>query len=384
MSTYILKIGTFITPENDASSIGLLTQEPKNFASFLSKYFDDNIVFCSNVNDVKVYNKLDNVHFANTVDEYSAEFIDITSNNYAHIFSKITQEDKLIIWQGMKPGLEIDNSMYYAYKFINAWQTLELNNVFFVMTDTRVQFLNLYEYFKRQQYEVYRELIVDTSSITLLTQAANLNAFSLMLKNMSFNVNVDYDKDLYFKDFKSIKHIALHYLPLFSHYLHTANTTKEFKSVFMTQCINYLDDYRLKCLASLICDIKSKYCAGVHVFSKPVEHDKLLAIATQCYRTFIAPTMHNPVHFTETKQILSKSVYSICVAEHDYVKCDLLPNRIFEAIAAKCVPIIHNDILVNTKCLMLNTDYIYNINKHTDLANIGLNELISNLKLVLK
>jgi hypothetical protein len=108
MSTYILKIGTFITPDSDASSIGLLTQEPKNFASFLTKAFNEDIVFCSNVNATcEQYNVIDYDEVS-----YAADFIDITRQNYMHIFSKIQPTDKLIIWQGMKPGKETDSSMY--------------------------------------------------------------------------------------------------------------------------------------------------------------------------------------------------------------------------------------------------------------------------------
>lgn len=370
MSTYILKIGTFITPDSDASSIGLLTQEPKNFASFLTKAFNEDIVFCSNVNATcEQYNVIDYDEVS-----YAADFIDITRQNYIHIFSKIQPTDKLIIWQGMKPGKETDSSMYHAYRFINAWQQLELDNMYFVMTDTRVQFLDLHAYLKKTQNDDYPELIVDSSKITMLTQAANLDVFKNKLSILDFNINVEYNRLQYFNKFKDIKHIKLHYLPLFSHAVQKPIEHKKYTNVFMTQCINYLDDYRLQALYELMC-VPNKHCRNAHIFSKPVEFNKLFELANSHGITWNKPTFHDPVHFTQTKNILAQSKYSICVAEKDYVDCDLLPNRIFEAIAAKCMPVIHDKITMNTACDLLKTSALSNVDDYYVLIALGLKQL---------
>lgn len=350
--TYIIKIGTFIEPTNDKSSIGLLTGEPKNFANaLLQMQITDKIIFASNTNYA--------------FGDY--EYKDVSNIDAAMQFcNDATDNDVVIFWQGAYKTMEDQPCMINTYKALESAQIFNISKQFFVLTDTRLPLLDLDTYLKSMTGQVYNNVInIDYTKVIMLTQAAKCNELYSALQNDTLITGIPEYDNYYVTNFKAVKHLELYALPLISHalpdYLTTNNIWHSHDMIFTAQSFEYMQYYRLDRLCHLLLNstatnnIVVDFDIAIYGKHEQAGVSKLLNYLykyNEQFNTgskFIAlPKLIGPIKFNELKYVIAASKTQLCISELDYIKYDLLPNRIFESIAVNTFPLICADIINST------------------------------------
>jgi hypothetical protein len=243
---------------------------------------------------------------------------------------------------------------------------------YFILTDTRVPLLN----FAKWHVGDYTDYDIDISQITMLTQARNIDLMHDYVKNSLFNLNVKSYQHCLANNFKDILHIPLHFMPLFSHNCNDFPpilfANRQHDVVFFTQSLAYIKGYRKAALQHFLFNANLLDTVNAKIYTK-LNDASIDSLKSMISSSSAIPALMSPVKFTETKHVLRHSISQLCVSERDYIELDLLPNRIFETIAAGAIPLIDSDISKNTKSKEL-IEYINAFNctvrAYTDIDNI--------------
>ncbi|WIC41322.1 hypothetical protein MA9V1_058 [Chryseobacterium phage MA9V-1] len=363
---FILKIGSFMRPEGDTSSIGLITSEPMNFAKVLVDTVgeDFEIILASDKHIVDADNQLTYINI-----ERDGRFF----------ANDMKPGDILLIWQGVYLDQEHHPHITAHYEFINELQRRSDAGTikqYFMLTDTRVPLLNIVDYvkskftpgeFASKYMDDYAtdflcdasRFEIDTEQIVMLTQAYKTVALQKDLEDGLVECN-SYYQGFEYKKYKNICHLPMHCMPLITHtvdksfeYFNSANVPKH-DMVFTVQSLGYFNDYRMERFLELVAhpSISANFDVAVYGKHNRKSYDKLFdyveANDASGHGVVSLPKMLGPVKFDDMKYILNQAQYNMCISEGPYVKYDLLPNRIFESFASGTLLLIDIDIVQTT------------------------------------
>ncbi|AFF28177.1 gp179 [Sphingomonas phage PAU] len=297
----------------------LTVSEVKNFVEFAKDGFEINLI--SYISETR---KRDNLTFLNVFD-----FID----------TDIKESDVVIFWTGYNYSTRVKCGVYGTLWY-TCFASLHNKPVtpYVLCTDTRCFMMNP-EFF--MDNKVYSSVIgntidslaksVDKVKFKYLTQARNTEEFkNLVRANRDANQN-----------FLETIHIPTHLLPLVSHRME--NITYEHDNQYVYYGSAPIDfskkrDYRTENIFNLFYanNFTNKAKGRLIINTKACE------VPTQITSNI---KVSDRIPYSEIKNMLNKSFASVILSEEAYQKCELIPNRLIEGLAAKTLLLIHEQVL---------------------------------------
>lgn len=213
---------------------------------------------------------------------------------------------------------------------------------FFLVTDLR---LPLVELNKVDSVAVPKPL---PKGIILLTQAFHHEEYNKWQAKFGNGMNYpETDLTDYTYRFDKSMYLPLHVLPYWSHKQFVKNyASKTGLSIFQTQSIKYMDDYRKSKLGKALkfvdgkCTLHGRFRAaerGVITANYPDYSDAI-------FERLIDNSDKYSECFFDSAQILSTYQSSLIVTDERYARFGLVPNRFVEALSVHTIPLAVNGV----------------------------------------
>lgn len=282
------------------------------------------------------------------------------------IKDEFDDDTKVILWQGRhifgvsmpstptelgaRPALVSPYSAgdYERLCMVKIWQVQMYNlmssNViptncqkFFLVTDLR---LPLIELNKVDSIAVPKPL---PKGIVLLTQAFHHEEYNKWQEKFGNGMNYpETDLTAYTYKFDKSMYLPLHVLPYWSHRQFVKGyADKTGISIFQTQSIKYMDDYRKSRLGKALKFVNGK--CSLHGRFLPAERGIITAnypdYAESIFERLIDNSNRPSECFFDSAQVLSTYQTSLIVTDERYARFGLVPNRFIEAMSVHTIPL---------------------------------------------
>lgn len=390
-----LKMGQVLYAENrpDVNKSDLQSHEIKEFAKIIN---NDNVdlefLTTKEVCETQSFDNVDglqgskftNVYISSDkTDSFSYYSTKTKLNNVdvSELAKTYNDDDVLFMFNSISYIEDNDQAklMCDAYNFINNFK----GKLFFVSNDIRLGLKNCYlggfynNVINDNGYSTSRINIKSDVSkrITILTQCANVyklkedfySKLTMLRKSGDYHNNV-----------KDVKYMPLHaiscnYIP-FKH-------GKEFKGfkydlAIVFQDTNTLGIYRKYRLENYVRNLPN----DLNICYIGRDSDDIIKNFNKIRKNPI--TIINTIKYDELRLFMYENVLSqLVLSEGDYLKYDLIPNRVFESISANVFPLI--DECIDSRHSIIDDSWVYNdsglyINNSEDVTNI-INEIKENI-----
>ena len=268
--------------------------------------------------------------------------IHLVSFDSENLFEKLNNNSKnvFICWCGYNNffgGAPLPY-MIRSYYLMSKWK----NKKCYVITDNRggmwpididKQFNSHYDeplwqkYLQWLPYTNFNDWVRDTD---LLVQSRNVEAIREVIKNKKV------------KDFKTIRHISLEYLPLLSKQ-QKFNENPNVDCFFSSQNFVTLTPYRKNKLAQYLDKCHDITLVGTNpqaMFDSLRQADlKIKLVNDGSY-----PKPIEGINYFDFPKFLYTAASQLVLSEKEYEKCGLMPNRLAECVASKVVNFIHKTV----------------------------------------
>lgn len=270
------------------------------------------------------------------------EKIHLVSFDSENLFEKLNNNSKnvFICWCGYNNffgGAPLPY-MIRSYYLMSKWK----NKKCYVVTDNRggmwpididKQFSSHYDeplwqkHLQWLPHTNFNDWVRDTD---LLVQSRNVEAIKDIIKNKKV------------KDFKSIRHISLEFLPLLSKQ-QKFNENPSIDCFFSSQNFVTLTPYRKNQLAQYLDKCHDITLVGTNpqaMFDQPRQGNlKIKLVNDGSY-----PQPIEGINYFDFPKFLYTAASQVVLSEKEYEKCGLMPNRLAEGVASKVVNFIHKTV----------------------------------------
>ena len=268
--------------------------------------------------------------------------IHLVSFDSEKLFDKLNSDSKnvFICWCGYNNffgGAPLPY-MIRSYYLMSKWK----NKKCYVVTDNRSDMwpIDIDKHFNSHYgeplWQKYLQWLPHTNfndwvrDTDLLVQSRNVEAIKELIKNKKV------------KDFKSIRHISLEYLPLLSKQ-QKFNETPSVGCFFSSQNFITLTQYRKNQLAQYLDKCHDITLVGTNPQSMfdPLRQSglKIKLVNDGSY-----PQPIEGINYFDFPKFLYTAASQIVLSEKEYEKCGLMPNRLAEGVASKVVNFIHKTV----------------------------------------
>lgn len=290
------------------------------------------------VDGVYVFTQLDNNMMIQQLSN-KLNLVDFTSEQ---LFDKLNSDSKnvFVCWCGYNNffgGAPLPY-MIKSYYLMSKWK----NKKCYVVTDNRggmwpVDIDKTYsahydeplwkKYLKFMPHTNFNDWVKDTD---LLVQSRNLEVVKDIIKNKKV------------KDFKSIRHISLEYLPLLSKQ-QKFNENPSVDCFFSSQNFVTLTPYRRNQLIRYLDKCQDIQLVGTNAeFLWDKEKQNGSKIQLKDISNYPKPM--NGINYFDFPTFLYTAMSQLVLSEKEYERAGLMPNRLAEGVASKVANFIHNTV----------------------------------------
>lgn len=330
----ILKIGSYIYENyNKKGRVHLAHLEPKNFGALLANAFNVDVYYGSD--ETKKLNDFE--HLIDLRDDKLMNTLQQAFSAYDHV----------ILWQGINTVNMLTPEMTFAYSTFNKFEKCKRS---FLMTDLRLPLVDLCAY-KRHKFDIQDEsLAIDCSNVTLIVQARKDKEFAehLQVFDDPFARENNFE---YYRHFATCIHLELHFMPLFTHKVNVNPSHQAclYDVGFTSQGFSLMRDSRLKKYIEYMHNpALAEFNVATITRVRPADTTALInKLASMGMLELPNMTYIENMDFDKLATFLTHIRCQLAISEAIYEQFDLVPNRIFESIATKTIPLIDFDIDVN-------------------------------------